>query len=40
MDDVSSTEEIKNQFAKYKKENVRTLDQTVIDKEYVKIYDC
>lgn len=39
VDDTCSSPELQQKFQKYKKENLRVLQQSVLDKEYLKLYD-
>lgn len=39
IDDVSSSHELQQSFAKYKRDNLKTLHQVVFDKDYKKMYE-
>lgn len=38
IDDVSSTPDLQEKFSNYRKQNLKTLSQTVIDKDYQKLF--
>jgi hypothetical protein len=39
IDDTSSSPELQQKFQKYKKDNLRVLQQSMLDKDYLKLYD-